>query len=267
MNRLQTAIAALHEADALADDRSRRSRVHPAARLIVCMAFLLVTISFPKYELSGLLSMSLYLIVTAIWEELSFWRGFCRLKYIFITLVLIGGANLFYDRDVVFCMGMLSVTGGMVWMATLFVKGALTVYAAYFLMMTTGIGRICMALRRVGVPGGAVTVLLLTYRYLIVLLKETQRMMQAYTLRAAGQRGIHMRAWGSFAGMLLLRSMDRAQDVYDSMLLRGYDNEFPYESSEDKSSFGISFLYTVLWLAAFCLLRIVPLFRLVGGLF
>ena len=31
---------------------------------------------------------------------------------------------------------------------------------------------------------------------------------------------------GSFAGLLLIRSIDRAQIVYESMLLRGFQGEF-----------------------------------------
>ena len=51
---------------------------------------------------------------------------------------------------------------------------------------------------------------------------------QAYHLRAPGQKGIHISAWGSFLGQLLLRSMDRAQELYSSMQLRGYRQQFHY---------------------------------------
>ena len=42
-----------------------------------------------------------------------------------------------------------------------------------------------------------------------------------------GQKGIHISVWGSFLGQLLLRSMDRAQALYESMELRGFCGEFP----------------------------------------
>jgi cobalt/nickel transport system permease protein len=58
-------------------------------------------------------------------------------------------------------------------------------------------------------------------------------MTEAYHLRAPGQKGIQVSAWGSFLGQLLLRSMDRAQELYAAMLLRGYDGEFPY--AEDRA--------------------------------
>ena len=267
MDRLQTAITALHEADAESGRRKSRSRLTPVARLIVCIGFLGVTVSFDKYNIAGLLSMSLYLIVTGIWEEISLWKGFSRLKYIFAVLLLLGIANIFYDRNVIIFLGGIPITGGMLSFVTLFLKGAFAVYGAYFLLLTVGIDRLCMALRKLKVPRMMVTVLLLTYRYLIVLLKEAQRMMQAYELRSFRHRGIHIRAWGDFPGLLLLRSMDRALQIYDSMLLRGYDGEFLYEMTERKAGWTISVLYMAGWLALFALLRSVPVFALVGKLF
>ncbi len=252
--------------DREAERRGAQSSLHPLARLLVCILFTLTVVSFSRYELSGLLGMSLYLIVTGIWEDISFFKGVYRLRYLFAAVLLLGLANLFYDRRVMFYLGGLAVTGGMYSMVSLWCKGILTVYAAYFLLLTTGIERLCMALLRLGLPEGMATALLLTYRYLIVLFKEAQRMIQAYALRAPRQRGIHVRAWGSFAGLLLLRSMDRAQEVYDSMLLRGYGGAPAYEGKRDGSRVLCSVCYLLFWLCAFFFLRFVPVFHLVGNL-
>ena len=68
----------------------------------------------------------------------------------------------------------------------------------------------------------------LTYRYISVLLKEAEILWTAYSLRAPGQRGIHISAWGSFLGQLLLRSMDKANELYQSMIQRGFRGNFDY---------------------------------------
>jgi cobalt/nickel transport system permease protein len=73
--------------------------------------------------------------------------------------------------------------------------------------------------------------MLLTYRYVAVMMEEVSVMTEAYHLRAPGQKGIHISAWGSFLGQLLLRSMDRAEDLYESMQLRGFRGEFYYADS------------------------------------
>ena len=269
MNRLQNAISALHEVDAEAGRRGAESKIHPAARLFVCVLFIVLTVSFQRYDLWGLLAMSLYIIITGIWEDISFRRGFGRLRVIFLFLLFLGIANPFLDREVITHLGGLEITGGMISMATLLIKGILAVYGAYFLLMTTGIDGICLALRTFRVPAGGVTVILLIYRYILLLLKEVQRMWQAYHMRAPKQRGIHISVWGSFAGLLLLRSMDRANDVYHSMLLRGYDGASLSGFLQERDHFrkGRSIVYAAGWTAALFSLRMFPVFEAVGSLF
>ncbi len=268
MNKLQQAIAMLHEVDSEAGRSGDRSRIHPAARLFVNVLFILLTVSFHKYNMMGLLSMGLYLLITGIWEELSFLKGLKRIRYILFLIALLGMANLFFDRNIIFQFGSMNITGGMISMATLFIKGVFTVYAAYFLLMETGIEGSCAALGSFGIPKGGVTVVLLTYRYLILLLKEVQRMLQAYQLRAPGQKGIHIRAWGSFVGLLLLRTMERGKDVYDSMLLRGYGGEGLWkEAGSRQISSGLSVVYAAAWTLALGALRVFPVFQIAGSLF
>ena len=92
-------------------------------------------------------------------------------------------------------------------------------------------------------------------------------MTQAYRLRAPGQKGVHLKAWGSFVG-LLLRSIDRADEVYHSMLLRGYNGNFVYTQTLIRNAIspGKSVLYGMGWIPALLFLRMFPLFTIVGGM-
>ena len=54
-------------------------------------------------------------------------------------------------------------------------------------------------------------------------------------------------------GMLLLRSIDRAQIVYESMLLRGFDGEFKRKPS--KEPLMKSYLYCIFWIGVIGILR------------
>ena len=256
----------MHEIDREAGVRRGKSQIHPAARLIVTIFFLIITVSYSKYDLAGVLGMAVFLLITGIWEDLSFRRGFARLKYAFALLFFIGVVNPFFDREIQTYFLGIGISGGVISMLTLFLKGAFCVMATYFLMTLCGMDGICGGLRILHVPKGAVTVLLLIYRYLIVLLKEVQRMQQAYKLRAPKQKGVEIRAWGSFAGLLLLRSIDRAKDVYESMLLRGFTGNYPdvRDAMFDRNK---SILYALLWSSLFLVLRFVPVFYLVGVIF
>jgi predicted PurR-regulated permease PerM len=85
-------------------------------------------------------------------------------------------------------------------MLTLMLKGILALTASFLLVATSGIARICAALRRMHVPSVLVTLLLLTYRYITLLSEEVSVMSNAYHLRAPRQKGIEYSAWGSFLG-------------------------------------------------------------------
>ena len=90
-------------------------------------------------------------------------------------------------------------------------------------------------------------------------------MSEAYSLRAPGQKGIHISAWGSFLGQLLLRSMDRAEALYHSMLLRGFRGEY-YHAEVPKC--GVSgVVFTVVCCLAFLCARWIDLPALLGSLF
>lgn len=270
MSKVQNVIGDIH----LSDDGGRKfagkSGLHPLSRLSVTFFFILTVISFSKYEMSGLVSMAVYLIIIGILHEYSFRMTLWRILPALVPLGILGLANLFLDQSTYGQMGSITITKGMVSMAVLILKGVFCIIAVYFLILMIGMEGICYSLRKIHMPEEFVTVLFLIYRYLIVLLKETQRLMQAYKLRAPGQRGLHVKTWGAFVGQLLLRSMDRGERVYESMQLRGYGNE--YHDVYHKSSHGYplvkalpSILYVLAWAAVFLCLRFFPVFQIVGG--
>ncbi len=90
-------------------------------------------------------------------------------------------------------------------------------------------------------------------------------MTTAYRLRAPGQKGVHYKAWGSFLGQLLLRSMDKAEELYSSMRLRGFSGEFAY-AAENKAR-PIDFLFSFAACGLFLLFRTVNIAQLLGGAF
>ncbi|GFI68963.1 hypothetical protein IMSAG249_00784 [Lachnospiraceae bacterium] len=265
MNKLQKAVKDIHIVDEGEAGRKGQGMVHPLSRLVVTVWYILLTVSFPKYDLSGLGAMVVYLLVTGIWEEISFKEALGRIWPVLILAGAVGIANPLVDKKVYWESGSLAVTYGMVSMVTLMLKGIFSVMASYLLIMTVGMEGICSSLRSLHVPREFVTILLLMHRYLIVLLKEAERMMQAYRLRAPGQKGIHVKAWGAFAGQLLLRSIDRAQTVYESMLLRGYTGEII--GKRLVAGRWSSLCYAAFWSLALAGIRILPVFQIVGSLF
>ena len=263
MNKMQKALRELAEMDELAARTSPIHALHPGAKLLVAVAYLLVTLSFGKHDLSGLVPMVLWPVLLFQLSGIQVRTCFYKLRVVLPLVMAVGLFNPFFDRTPLLQFGGVAVSGGVVSMLTLMLKGVFCLMASFLLVATTPLDRLCAALRQLRVPKLPVTLLLLTYRYVGVLTEELAVMTEAYQLRAPGQKGVHISAWGSFLGQLLLRSMDRAQELYSSMLLRGYRQEFPYAGLPPFRSRDAVFLLACT--AGFLLLRFVRVAQLLGG--
>ncbi len=114
------------------------------------------------------------------------------------------------------------------------------------------------------VPRIFVLQLLLTYRYISVLMEEVARSLRAYSLRAPEQKGIHRSAWGSLAGQLILRTFDRAQRIYEAMCLRGFTGEYHTGGFGRIRVWDLAYLTG--WLLFFATARIYNIPMLIGSL-
>ena len=262
MDKIDRAALELREMDDLAAMNSPIHDLHPLSKLITTIAYILVTVSFGKYDLSGLLVMVLYPLLMFSLSGISVWTCFYKLRIVLPLVCAVGLFNPFYDRTPLLYIGKLAVSGGVISMITLMLKGVLCLQASFLLAATTQMDAICAALRKLRMPGLLVTMLLLTYRYISVMVEEVSVMTTAYKLRAPGHRGIHISAWGSFLGQLLLRSMDRADELYASMQLRGFSGEFWY--ADVKRAEMKDYLFAVLLPAIFLLLRYFNVAELLG---
>lgn len=134
-----------------------------------------------------------------------------------------------YPGKPMISIGPLSVTEEGIRMA-----GSITLKAnSIFLVLTTllatiSITTIGQALHQLGIPKKFVHILLFTYRYMHVLEKEFQRLWNAITVRGfIPATTIHTyRTYAYLVGVLLLRSMGRAERIHDAMLCRGFSGRF-----------------------------------------
>ena len=96
------------------------------------------------------------------------------------------------------------------------------------------------------------------------MLEEVGIMTNAYHLRAPGQRGIRVDAWGSFLGQLILRSMDRSQMIYQAMCLRGFTGKYSVrEHCISKKDIAIGFITLVLIM----MVRFINVAVVIGNIF
>ena len=265
MDKISNAQSELREMDALAAQDSPVHRLHPLCKLLVTVCYIAAVVSFPKYDLTGLVVMVLYPMFLYQAAGIPVRLCFYKLRIVLPLVCAVGLVNPFLDHTPLLQLGSVTVTGGVISMITLMLKGVFSLMASFLLVATTPMDALCAALRKLHVPGLIATLLLLTYRYIGVMLEQVAIMSEAYRLRAPGQKGIHISAWGSFLGQLLLRSMDRAEELYGSMQLRGFQGEFYYADVPPCRVSGI--VYTVVCPVLFWLARQYDLPTLLGSLF
>ena len=248
--------------------------LHPLGKLLVCVFYILTVASVDKYDLQRLILLAVFPIFGFVVGELSLKEGLYRMRLILPLVIFVGIFNPFFDREVLFRIGGsldpatgaasgvavsgaasgLAVTGGMVSMVTLMLKGVFSVLSAYVLIATTSIEELCYALRKLHVPKVIVIVIQLIYRYFGLMGNEANRITTAYHLRAPSQKGINYKAWGTLVGQWLLRSMDRANVVYESMMLRGFNGDFRVKRRQAGAK---DMIYPLVWLAVFVVIRFV----------
>ena len=252
MGKIDRTVAEFRLMEEEARGEGRFQALHPLSKLLVTVVYLVVLLSFHKYNLAGVLLMGFYPALAFTMGDVPLRPMWRRMRVILIPVLLVGIANPFFDQTPV-SADIPFLTGGMLSMITLLLKGLFAVAAAYLLMVTTPMDDLCRALRKLRVPAILVTVIMLIYRYFSVFLEEVGRMRAAYSLRAPGQKGVHFRFWGSMVGMLLLRSMDRSETLYNSMTLRGFQGDFL--SGRDRSFTRGDLVYCLICILAVLLIR------------
>ena len=201
-------------------------------KLLLAVIYILLLVSLDKYNLAGVLLMIIPPLIAFAVSGISMLQFFYKLRFVLPVVFMVGVFNPFFDREPMLYLGKLVVTGGMISFVTLLLKGTLALMASFALMSTTRIEEICIALRKMHIPSAIVATIFLAFRYIPLFMEEVKIMSEGYALRSPGQKGIHISAWGSFLGQLLIRSMDRANEIYNGMLLRGFDGNF--EIKDDK---------------------------------
>lgn len=252
MNSIEKNLRELNKLQNLQQRSHWMNSLHPLGKLLLSVLYIFTVVSFNKYALAPLIVMSVYPIFSFIVGELSFKEGIYRMRLILPLVLFVGVFNPFLDRQIVGYIGELAVSGGALSMITVMIKGFYSVLAVYILIATTSIDDICYALRVLHFPRIMVIVVMLIYRYFGVMAVEADRIMTAYKLRAPSQNGINYKAWGTLIGQWLLRSMDKAERVYESMLLRGFTGDFRIRKKKVRLS---DIFYPIIWIVIFVVIR------------
>ncbi|MBJ6726145.1 cobalt ECF transporter T component CbiQ [Geomesophilobacter sediminis] len=264
MTSIEGALLDFKRLDRLAAGDTALHRLDPRAKVIVTFVFIVTVVSFGRYELSALVPFFLFPAILVGLGNLP--AGYLARKVALLCpfALVIGLFNPLFDRAVALQLGPLAISAGWISCASIVVRAALTVGAAFVLLALTGFPAICSALERLGLPGMFVVQLHFLYRYIFVLGEEGGQASRALELRSFGAKRPSLATYGSLVGHLLLRTWLRAERVHRAMLARGFSGAFP---TRTVGRFGMAeAAFVAGWTAFFLFLRLNNGAQLLGSL-
>lgn len=115
---------------------------------------------------------------------------------------------------------------GLLVMWNVVIKAWLSVLSLIMLSSTTKFSELLKGLEQLRMPRVMVMILSFMYRYIFVMVDEVIRMKQARDSRNfGGKRMWQLKTIGNMVGTLFLRSYERGERIYGTMVARGFDGE------------------------------------------
>ena len=217
------------------DIESSIHRLDPRVKVVVTLAFILSNALLPDGAWLAFGFSWMFLLFINAFSNLgiafTLKRSFVALPFALVAVTVlfsIPGKSLSTFH---FLFWNLTITDmGLLRFMSILVRSWLSVQMAILLVSVARFPDIVHALEHLRVPSILTTIIAFLYRYLFVLVDEVFRLLRAREARsaaAAGARSGGSVAWraqvaGNMAGQLFLRSYERSDRVYNSMLARGY---------------------------------------------
>ncbi len=212
-----------------AEGGSLLHRLDPRVKFITLMPFILLVAVLKGIELplAGLM-VSLVLVSIArlplkkLMNRLLVVNTFVLLLWFFIPFS--------YPGRQLLSIGPLSLSQeGLLYVLSITIKTNAIVLATIAVLGTSEIFYLAHALLHLRIPEKLVYLFFFFYRYISVLHEEYTRLRRAMAIRCFHPKS-NMHTYRSYAylvGMLLVRSYERSQRIYQAMLCRGFQGRFP----------------------------------------
>lgn len=197
------------------------------------MAVLVIIVSEPRD--AGLFKFALYFMILSVPLALSLVHPFHFLRRLLPVLPFIVAAAAFYplsvfltDRELYTAESSALLNAALV----IFLKAFASVLILILLSSTEKLHILLAGMRRLHFPKLVLTIAALLYRYVFIISDELTRTSRARESRSPGKlRSGRFRVTGNQVAVIFIRSWERSEAVYNSMLSRGFSGEFPLVQS------------------------------------
>jgi cobalt/nickel transport system permease protein len=204
-------------------------RIDPRAKILASVCAIVIVITEPHD--GGLNRIMAYLVLLLAVVLISRLPVLYVLRRIFLALPFIIAASALYPVSALLSAGEYSPAERDIALNTsliIFSRALIAITILILLTSTEKFHRILLGLRKLRMPKLICSVSALLYRYIFLLADETLRTTRARESRTPGRLTRNrIRIFGNQAAMIFLRSWERSQTIYKSMLSRGFTGEYP----------------------------------------
>ena len=217
------------------------TRLDPRSRILLALLFALTVIL--THSLAGLvvdLGIAMILTLLARMPPRQTLRRILALEGFMLAVLLLLPFTV-PGETIAQPLGLAISAEGLTQAALIALRGSAVALAMMALIGTLESVALGHALARLGAPERLIHLFLFTIRYLDVLEREYRRLRLAMRARAFQTRaGLHCwRSVGYLFGMLMVRSLERAERIDSAMRCRGFGGRFPSLNDAEDQRPGI----------------------------
>ncbi|MFH1226636.1 MAG: cobalt ECF transporter T component CbiQ [Planctomycetota bacterium] len=219
-----------HLIDAYSKRDNFLHRLDPRTKIILFIGFVILIVLTPPKQFVTFGQYGLLIIGLILLSRIPAWfyisRALLVLPFVLMIVIFVPflkEGQTAFQIDLWFTQARVTYEGLMVCWNVL-AKSVSSVLLMTLLIATTPFNDILHGLAHLRVPRILITLVSFMYRYLFVLLDETERMQHARISRwFGGYVWRQIKVIGNMIGLLFIRSYERSERIYASMLARGFD--------------------------------------------
>ena len=219
--------------DKFKDLKSPWNRISPLARFLISLVIVISIAITPLIEWRPLVVYAFMEIVILLLSKLPVRYFISRSMILSVPAFIIAlSASLFKYPE---------------WFFFISFKSFLSVGIMVILISTASFPLLISVLQSIKIPGLFISLLGFIYRYSFLLIDEFESFQRTYKIRAVGNnKKLKRTALSNITAVLFRRSLLRSENIYNAMLLRGFNGTFPYVNKFEHSVFDYMLLFFVL---------------------
>jgi cobalt/nickel transport system permease protein len=201
-------------------------RLDPRLKLLVLLSFIFVTVLIPYSRKQLFVIYGFVPVILAFISGVSIFHYLSKLSKLYPMIFIITIFIPFFPGNsaAVYQLGLVKIyPDGLQKFLLINVKAILTMMMTIVMISTTDLTMLLKGMEKLRVPRMFISILSFMYRFIFLLIDETERMSMAYHSRYLKMSFTgRIKTFGQLIGILFIRTYERGERIYLAMESRGF---------------------------------------------